>query len=313
MSNQRVSVLPYPAQGHVNSLMNFSRKLAERGFKILFVNTDFNHKRIMASLAEQDSLVGSNIELLSIPDGLGPEENRNDLGKLCSALMNTMPGLLEKFIEDINVDDTHSISCIVADVNMGWALEVAKKLGIRGAVLWTASAAMFALQYSIPRMIDDGFMDCNGTPFQKRKFQLSPSMPTMDVDQIFWSNMGDEENQKHIFHYVKGFTKISNLTDWWLCNTTYELEPGALSFLPKLLPIGPFIGNSHRARSLGQFWKEDLSCLNWLNQHPPYSVIYLAFGSFTLFNPKQFKELALGLNSPTDLFFGSCVQMAIAA
>lgn len=165
MSNQRVLVLPYPAQGHINSLMNFSRKLAERGFKILFLNTNFNHKRIVASLAEQDSLVGSNIELLSIPDGLGPEENRNDLGKLCSALMNTMPGSLEKLIEDINVDDTHSISCIVADVNMGWALEVAKKLGIRGAVLWTASAAMFALQYSIPRMIDDGFVDCNGKTY----------------------------------------------------------------------------------------------------------------------------------------------------
>ena len=45
----------------------------------------------------------------------------------------------------------------------------------------------------------------------------------------------------------------------------------------------------------GQFWEEDLSCLSWLNQQPPCSVIYVAFGSYSVFYPHQFKELALAL------------------
>ncbi|KAI4346662.1 hypothetical protein L6164_007540 [Bauhinia variegata] len=53
--------------------------------------------------------------------------------------------------------------------------------------------------------------------------------------------------------------------------------------------------SSHVERSLGQFWEEDMSCITWLDRQPPCSVIYVAFGSFTLFNPNQFKELALGL------------------
>ncbi|KAI4352473.1 hypothetical protein L6164_006723 [Bauhinia variegata] len=250
----------------------------------------------MASWAEsKDSLKGSNIEFVSIPDGLGPEEDRSDLALLCPALLNTMPGLLEKLIEDISVDGTRRISCIVADLFIGWALEVAKKLGIIGAFLYTASAAMFASQYYIPRMIDDGIIDCNGTPIQKGTFQLAPNMPIMHTDEIWWSNIGDLETEKKVFHYIKGFLQILNSTKWCLCNSTYELEPGPLSSLPKLLPIGPFLESSHCTRSLGQFWEEDLSCLNWLDQQLPCSVIYVAFGSFTVFNPHQFKELALGL------------------
>ncbi|KAI4352475.1 hypothetical protein L6164_006725 [Bauhinia variegata] len=299
MSNiPTVLVLPFPAQGHVNSFMNFSRKLAENGLKIIFVNSEFNHKRMMASWEEsKDSLVESNIEFVSIPDGLGPEEDRSDSKKLIVAVSRSMPAMLEKLIGDVVCvnGNCSRISCIVADVSMGWALEIASKLGIRRAALSTYCATMFALQYSLRRMVDDGIIDCNGMPIQKGPFQLSPSMPIMHTDQIFWSKVGDFDCGKAGFDYMKRFTQAFDLAEWWLCNTTYELEPKSLSFLPKLLPIGPYMGSSHSTRSLGQLWEEDLSCLNWLDQQPPCSVIYAAFGSFTLFNSNQFKELALGL------------------
>ncbi|TKY50179.1 UDP-glycosyltransferase 83A1 [Spatholobus suberectus] len=53
MSNPTVLVLPYPAQGHVNPLMTLSQKLVERGCKVIFVNSDFDHKRGVGSLADQ--------------------------------------------------------------------------------------------------------------------------------------------------------------------------------------------------------------------------------------------------------------------
>ncbi|KAI4352474.1 hypothetical protein L6164_006724 [Bauhinia variegata] len=293
-----VLVLPYPAQGHVNSFLNLSRKLAEHGFKVIFVNSEFNHRRVMASWEEsKDSLMGSNIEFVSISDGLGPEENRSDSAKLMSSIGKAMPAQLEKLIEDvICVNGNYSrIICIVADVHMGWALEIACKLGIKRASLFTFAAAMFAILCSVPRLIDDGIIDSNGTPIQKRTFQLYPDMPIMHTDQIWWSNIGDLESQKVVFQHNKGFLQILNSTEWWLCNSTYELEPRPLSFLPKLIPIGPFMECSHGTRTLGQLWEEDLSCLGWLDQQPPCSVIYVAFGSFTLFNSHQFKKLALGL------------------
>ncbi|KAI6675642.1 hypothetical protein NL676_003548 [Syzygium grande] len=47
--------------------------------------------------------------------------------------------------------------------------------------------------------------------------------------------------------------------------------------------------------ALGSLWNEDLTCSNWLDQHPAQSVLYVAFRSLTVFSPEQFYELAHGL------------------
>ena len=130
-------------------------------------------------------------------------------------------------------------------------------------------------------------------------FQLSPSMPAMDTGLIWWSHFLGPTTEKKMFNYVVHCMRALKLIEWWLCNSTYELEPGALSSVPKLLPIGPLLrsydNTSATATSLGQFWEEDLSCMSWLDQQPHGSVLYVAFGSVTLFDQKQFTELALGL------------------
>ncbi|KAI4346660.1 hypothetical protein L6164_007538 [Bauhinia variegata] len=275
--------------------MQFSQKLANHGFKITFVHTDFNHERVMNAISEC-SRTNALVKLASIPDGLGPEDDRNDLAKLCLAILSTMPSLLEKLIQQINGLDggSNRITCIFADVNMAWALEVANKLGMKGAILCPSSAAIFAIQDKGPKLIHDGILDSDGFPIIKGKFQLSPSMPMMDTTHIPWCCIGDTTSQKIIYDYIMQMRKASYFTDWWLCNTTSELEPEALSLSPKFQPIGPLM-EFHETCSLGQLWQEDLSCLSWLDQQPPRSVIYVAFGSFTIFDLKQFKELILGL------------------
>ncbi|KAJ1376140.1 UDP-glucuronosyl/UDP-glucosyltransferase [Sesbania bispinosa] len=208
MSSPTVLVLPYPAQGHVNPLMTFSKKLADNGCKVFFVNTDYNHKRVVGSSStttttstgEQEGggkETNVNIKMVSIPDGLRPEDDRNDFEKLSVSMLNTMPAMLEKLIEDIHSKGQNRINCIIADMSMGWALDVAKKLGINGVLFWLASAALFAVLHNVPKLIDDGVIDSH------------------------------------------------DVAKWWLCNSTHENEPGPLSFIPKLLPVGPLLSTHH--------------------------------------------------------------------
>lgn len=299
MGIQHVLVLPFPAQGHVNPLMHFSKKLVQHGFKVTFVNTDFNHKRMVSSTNEEIKHEETEVTLISVPDGLGPQDDRNDVASLSLAILKTMPCALEKVIKDINAHDhggSEKITSIVVDMSMMWALEITDKLGIKGAAFCPCSAAVFAMQENIPKLIEDGIIDSDGFPIIKGKFQLSPRMPTMDVADIPWSCIGDKTSQKIVYDYITKTIHYSYLADWCLCNTTSELETGALSLSPKILPIGPLTESGDELRSMGQLWKEDLSCLSWLDQQPPCSVIYIAFGSFTIFNPNQLKELALGLD-----------------
>lgn len=164
MSIPCVLVLPFPAQGHIIPLMNFSKKLVEHGCKVIFVNTDFNHKLVMNSMGEQqldDSFNGA-LKLVSISDGLRHDEDRTNFAKLCVTMLSTMPNMLEKLIKEICLNDNCRISCMVADVIMGWALDVGSKFGINGTLFWSSSAAMFALLYNIPKLMDDGIIDSNG-------------------------------------------------------------------------------------------------------------------------------------------------------
>ncbi|MED6218427.1 hypothetical protein PIB30_026652, partial [Stylosanthes scabra] len=307
MNTPTVLVLPYPAQGHVNPMMSLSHKLVEHGCNIIFVNSDFNHKRVVRSMEnnndKNNDSSSSPIKLVSIPDGLGPEHDRVNLGELCVSILNTMPSKLEKLIQEIQLNEGIKVICVVADVFMGWGLEVARKVGIKGAYFWPASASMFGLQHNAPKLIADGILDSDGSPTSTTKpFWLSSYLPEMDIKVIWWLNMLDPLVEKRFFKYVEHSLKDSDVTDWWLCNSTYELEPQAFSCVPKLLPIGPLLrihpNNNNEiatSRSLGQFWEEDLSCMSWLDQQPHGSVLYVAFGSITIFNQKQLTELAFGI------------------
>ncbi|KAI4352482.1 hypothetical protein L6164_006732 [Bauhinia variegata] len=154
-------VIPYPIQGMVNPFMQFSLVLAKHGCKITFVNTEFNHNRAQKTTSsDQDKFIGSQIKMVTLPDGLSPQDGRTDQIKVLLSVKSSMPSQLHKLIQHVNaVDLDNKINCIVVSINMGWALEVGCKLGIKGAVLFASSATSMALCDSIQRLIDEGIIE----------------------------------------------------------------------------------------------------------------------------------------------------------
>ncbi|CAA2972634.1 UDP-glycosyltransferase 83A1-like [Olea europaea subsp. europaea] len=296
MVTPHVLAIPYPAQGHVIPLMEVSLRLVEHGIKVTFVNTEFDHKRVVEALSEtENTQEKESVNLVSIPDGMEPWEDRNELGKLSEGILNVMPGKLEDLIQKINETDRDKITCVIADCIMGWALELAKKLGIKTVAFFPAAAAVFNLLANCPKLIDDGIIDSDGRVLKKQMFQLSPAMPVMNSETLAWISMGDLATQKIMFHFLVNNCISANVADWSICNSTSELEPTALALIPNCKPIGPLLANYRLGKSSGHFWPQEETCLEWLDQQPSQSVIYVAFGSFTIFNETQFQELALGL------------------
>ncbi|KAF2313626.1 hypothetical protein GH714_012486 [Hevea brasiliensis] len=125
--------------------------------------------------------------------------------------------------------------------------------------------------------------------------QLAPAMPAMNSANLIWTCVGDLTTQKIIVDVSIKNNNAVKVADWILCNSAHDFEPGAFTLAPKILPIGPLLAGSREGDSVGHFWPEDSNCLKWLDQQPLKSVIYVAFGSFTIFDKSQFQELALGL------------------
>jgi UDP:flavonoid glycosyltransferase YjiC (YdhE family) len=132
--------------------------------------------------------------------------------------------------------------------------------------------------------------------------QLAPTMPAMDTANFVWACLGDFTTQKIIFDLMVKTNEAAKMTDRIISNSAYDLEPGAFSFAPNILPIGPLLASNRLGDQLGYFWPEDSTCLKWLDQQPPKSVVYVAFGSFTVFDKTQFQELAQGLELSSRSF-----------
>jgi hypothetical protein len=133
-----------------------------------------------------------------------------------------------------------------------------------------------------------------GNPTKKQEVQISPNIPKMDTTNFPWHGL-----DKFFFEHIAQVTQTINFGEWWICNTTCDLEPGVFSISQKFLPIGPLISNDNNKSSI---WQEDTSCLDWLDKQPPQSVIYISFGSLVVMDQNQFNELALGLDLQDKTF-----------
>ncbi|XAR51672.1 Trans-zeatin O-beta-D-glucosyltransferase [Bertholletia excelsa] len=206
-----------------------------------------------------------------------------------------MPEKLGELIEKVNRSHDDKITCVIADVCTTWALEIAEKMQIRRAAFCPAAATNLALSYHIPMLLDDGILNHDGITMKNHIIHLSPIMPAISTSQLPWACFTDLATLKVIFELILATSRALTLADRLICNSSYELEPGAFELYPNILPIGPLLASNRLGNSAGYFWPEDSTCLEWLDQQPAQSVIYVAFGSFTVFDQEQFQELALGL------------------
>ena len=130
----------------------------------------------------------------------------------------------------------------------------------------------------------------------------------MDTANFAWACLRDFTTQKIIFDVMVKTIETVKVEDWIVSNPANDLEPGAFSFAPNILPIGPRLASNRLGDQQGYFLPEDSTRLKWLDQQPPNSVVYIAFGSFTVFDQTQFQELALGLelSNKTDISSLAC-------
>ena len=136
-------LLPYPAQGHVIPFMELAHRLLDRGFAVTFVNTDFNHRRVVEAAAGSGG-GRRGLRLVGIPDGMGDGEDRDNLVRLNAAMQEAMPPRLEALLDGGGEGGEGlqgRVTCVVVDAGMSWALDVARRRGLPTAALWAASAA----------------------------------------------------------------------------------------------------------------------------------------------------------------------------
>jgi hypothetical protein len=96
--------IPSPAQSHIKSMLKLSKLLHYKGFHITYVNTEFNHKRLLKSRGP-DAMNGlPDFRFESIPDGLPPsnENETQDVAALCEAAKKNLLAPFNDLLDKLN-------------------------------------------------------------------------------------------------------------------------------------------------------------------------------------------------------------------
>ncbi|KAJ9705802.1 hypothetical protein PVL29_003757 [Vitis rotundifolia] len=303
-------------------MLKLAKLLHNKGFFVTFVNTEYNHKRLLRSRGP-NSLDGlSDFRFETIPDGLPPSDAdaTQDIPSLCdSTTKNCLApfcALLTK-LNDPSYSPGPPVSCIVSDGVMSFTLDAAEKFGVPEVVFWTASACGF-LGYRhyrnlirrglIPLQdescLSNGYLDTvvDFVPGKKKTIRLRdfPSfLRTTDLNDI-------------MLNFVMVEAERASRASAVILNTFDALEKDVLDALSATLPpvysIGPLQHlvdqiSDDRLKSMGSnLWKEQTDCLQWLDSKEPKSVVYVNFGSITVMTSQQLTEFAWGLANSNKPF-----------
>lgn len=303
-------MLPFPETGHINPLMQLAKYLAScHGFIITFVNTQYNHRRIVkANSGHLPSECGLDIQLVGIPDGLSDDDNRDNNVPTFVRLIENIGPVLEELICKINVKGPHRITCIISDVMAVKTLDVAQKLGIARVAFWPPNASIHSVVCHAIHAASTGQFTAKGVP-QPNEMVSFPGIPSVEGAKLPWV-IGSKEEAEAIFESNKRNLNALRQSAWVLCNSVYELEATVEDLLPsgypKVCPIGPILPTEYLEKSsnlrqdrLGRtsMWVEQDDCLEWLDAQELQSVMYVSVGSFALLDKEQVLELAHGLEA----------------
>jgi hypothetical protein len=167
-TTSHVLLIPYPAQGHVNPFLRLAKALHARGFYVTFVHTEHNHGRLLRSRGP-GAVAGAAADGLrfeTIPDGLPRAEldATQDIWALCEATRRACPGHVRELVQRLGrTEGVPPVTCVVADGAMGFAVHVAKEMGLSAYLFFTPSACGFLGYLNFDQLVKRGYVPFKGT------------------------------------------------------------------------------------------------------------------------------------------------------
>ncbi|KAM0936315.1 putative 7-deoxyloganetin glucosyltransferase [Dioscorea sansibarensis] len=308
--------IPGPAQGHINPMLNLAKVLHSNGFHITFVNTEYNHRRLLRAQGLSSLSGVDDFRFETIPDGL-PESDEDTTQHVVSICYSTMINCLGPFRQLLSKLSDPPVTCVVADGIMTFAVEAASEFHIPGALFWPAGACSLMAGLQCQKLIDRGVLPLRGTEdivngYLDKVIDWIPGMKNMRLKD-FPSFIRTTDSDDFMLTFAKHELERISMASAVIIHTFDDFEHQVLQAMSSIIPpsiytIGPLTLLAARtaASSLADIrsnlWKEEPGCLEWLEGKEPRSVVYVSFGSVTVMTNEQLTEFAWGLANSKHKF-----------
>ncbi|PON95504.1 UDP-glucuronosyl/UDP-glucosyltransferase [Trema orientale] len=314
MVRPRFILVTFPAQGHINPALQFSKRLAAAGADVTFLIPLSAHRLMTRSSGREPDpeTVTPNGSVISIAtfsvdgydDGFKPGGDREHYSsetRRCGS----------QAISDLVVsarNDGRPYSCLVYTLLLPWAGLTADGLGLPSVMLWIQPATVFDVYY----YYFHGYGDIIRETMKRQASASKTTFPGLSLEfprRDLPSFMDAEDAYSFVItHFQKQFEILTKVNQpRILVNTFDELEAEALRAVSdlRLIGIGPLIPSaflderdpSDKSFGVDLFRRSEDKYMEWLNSKAKTTVVYVSFGSILDLSRPQMEEIARGLLS----------------
>ncbi|KAK4482614.1 hypothetical protein RD792_009778 [Penstemon davidsonii] len=289
MKMSRVLVIPYPGQGHINPILEFSKYLASKGLKITIITNKTVKKSAQIPL-------NNSIQIETISDGSEQEKKPESIEEYFKRFKREFSKNLAKFLDEPKSWD-FSAKLIVYDSTMPWVLDIAHQRSLLAASFFTQSCSVSALYYYVKK----GLLKF---PYEDSEVCNLPFLPALEMKDLPSFSEFSDPKQIVMTHLVDQFSNLEEV-DWIFFNTFDKLENEILDWMASkwsIKTVGPTfalpqkdtkLSKNHMISLFDPIYNE--ACTEWLNSKETSSIIYVSFGSIASLKKEQMEELAYGL------------------
>ncbi|CAK9142104.1 unnamed protein product [Ilex paraguariensis] len=162
-----VLIFPFPAQGHVNSMLKLAELLCLSGIHVTYLVSASIHCRLLTHTNVQSRFNHyPGFCFQTLPYGLyeGTVHTHDGVFKLYESLK----AIAKSFLRELMVSGRpitnarRPVTCVIADGVLSLAIEVGEEIGIPVIFFRTISACAFWAYFCIPELIEAGELPFNG-------------------------------------------------------------------------------------------------------------------------------------------------------
>ncbi|KAL9664860.1 hypothetical protein QQ045_020269 [Rhodiola kirilowii] len=286
-NHMQIWVLPYPVHGHINPMLQFSKRLASKSQSLTLT--------FLLPTSKSNSFQPGSIHFKPISDGAHEHQTFNDIASYMDQFNRFVPHSLDELIRQ-ELETTNPrppLRVLVYDSVTPWALDVARRYGLIGAAFFAQNCFVSAVYYrfSVGKMSDSD--DVVGA---------LPELETRDLPSF----LQDENSPKTILEMLASKFRNLHEAEFVFFNTFDKLEEEVVEWMRRqwrIMTIGPTIPSMYLDKRLPDDKDYGLSLLKpdvglaaaWLDNKTEHEVVYVSFGSLANVDKQQIHEVAWAL------------------
>ncbi|XVF71124.1 hypothetical protein PTKIN_Ptkin12aG0010500 [Pterospermum kingtungense] len=306
MKKAELVFVPWPGMGHLVSAVELAKLLVNLNSHIsitlIIIKSPYDPKvdPYVDSLTANTTTT-SRIKFIVLPK----PETANDASAadLMSKVIETRRPLVREAVTNIvqlssSVPDSPRLAGFVLDMFFTPLIDLADEFGVPNYVFYTSSAAFLGFLFYVQALHDEQNVNISEFKDSDTEFPI-PSFVNPVSAKFLPSGVLKPEGSTLLNDITRRLRKVKGI----MVNTFSELESHAVNSLvsdgrlPLIYPVGPILN-----LEVNQNFD---TIMEWLDEQPPSSVVFLCFGSMGSFGVDQIREIACALDQSGYRFLWS--------